>query len=414
MGDVDKNMQTPVPAPAGLSGPARFLITAAAFVVIVAGMRAAIEIIIPFLLAVFLAIICTPALFWLKNRGISTVFAILIVSLVIMAAGLMVGTILTTSIADFTNDLPKYTSQLNTKIQDMEVKWNNWLDKQREKLHMDDANDETNTNSTVPALPEDAAVNPEPDTPAATILADIEEKEPLSISQFLDAQAGIKLMRDLLAQLGNILTKGFLIYLTTIFILLEASILPGKIKAAMKNNSGTFENLAGIADDVKKYLAMKTIISLVTGTLIAIWLTVLGVKYPIVWGLIAFLLNFVPNIGSIIAAVPACILAFLQLGGPTATLAALGYLFVNIVLGNLVEPRLMGQRLGLSTLVVFLSLVFWGWVLGPIGMLLSVPLTMTVKIALQSHPDTRKLAILLDSQKPPVRKNKKTSGSNTE
>ncbi|MHC4854901.1 MAG: AI-2E family transporter [Planctomycetota bacterium] len=410
MGDVDKNMQTPIPAPAGLSGPARFLITAAAFVVIVAGMRAAIEIIIPFLLAVFLAIICTPALFWLKNRGISTVFAILIVSLVIMAAGLMVGTILTTSIADFTNDLPKYTSQLNTKIQDMEVKWNNWLDKQREKLHMDDANDETNTNSTVPALPEDAAVNPEPDTPAATILADIEEKEPLSISQFLDAQAGIKLMRDLLAQLGNILTKGFLIYLTTIFILLEASILPGKIKAAMKNNSGTFENLAGIADDVKKYLAMKTIISLVTGTLIAIWLTVLGVKYPIVWGLIAFLLNFVPNIGSIIAAVPACILAFLQLGGPTATLAALGYLFVNIVLGNLVEPRLMGQRLGLSTLVVFLSLVFWGWVLGPIGMLLSVPLTMTVKIALQSHPDTRKLAILLDSQKPPVRKNKKNSG----
>ncbi|MHC5158306.1 MAG: AI-2E family transporter, partial [Planctomycetota bacterium] len=86
-----------------------------------------------------------------------------------------------------------------------------------------------------------------------------------------------------------------------------------------------------------------------------------------------------------------------------------GYLFVNIVLGNLVEPRLMGQRLGLSTLVVFLSLVFWGWVLGPIGMLLSVPLTMTVKIALQSHPDTRKLAILLDSQKPPVRNKKKSA-----
>ncbi|MDH4202719.1 MAG: AI-2E family transporter [Phycisphaerae bacterium] len=409
MGDVDKNMQTPIPASAGLSGPTRFLITAAAFVVVVAGMRAAIEIIIPFLLAVFLAIICTPALFWLKNRGISTVFAILIVSLVIMAVGLMVGTILTTSIADFTNDLPQYTNQLNTKIQDMEVKWNNWLDKQREKLHMDDANDETNTNSTVPALSEDAAANPEPDTPAATILTDIEEKEPLSISQFLDAQAGIKLMRDLLAQLGNILTKGFLIYLTTIFILLEASILPGKIKAAMKNNAETFDNLAGVADDVKKYLAMKTAISLITGALVTGWLIILKVKYPIVWGLIAFLLNFVPNIGSIIAAVPACILAFLQFGLGTAALAAVGYLVVNIVLGNIIEPRLMGQRLGLSTLVVFLSLVFWGWVLGPIGMLLSVPLTMTVKIALQSHPDTRKLAILLDSQKPPVRKKKKST-----
>ena len=137
------------------------------------------------------------------------------------------------------------------------------------------------------------------------------------------------------------------------------------------------------------------------------WLTVLGVKYPIVWGLIAFLLNFVPNIGSIIAAIPACILAFLQLGPGVAALAALGYVVVNIVLGNLIEPRLMGQRLGLSTLVVFLSLVFWGWVLGPVGMLLSVPLTMTVKIVLQSHPDTSKLAILLDSQRPPVMRNKK-------
>jgi len=411
MGNVDKNMQTPIPASAGLSGPARFLITAAAFVVVVAGMRAAIEIIIPFLLAVFLAIICTPALFWLKNRGISTVFAILIVSLVIMAAGLMVGTILTTSIADFTNDLPQYTSQLNNRIRDMEINWNQWLEEKRAKFHrdgLDKAPSGEQNDASTEVIPADSSIGKASEPPASKSANGPEEK-PLSLSRFLDAQAGIKLMRDLLAQLGNILTKGFLIYLTTIFILLEASILPGKIKAAMKNNSGTFENLAGIADDVKKYLAMKTIISLVTGTLIAIWLTVLGVKYPIVWGLIAFLLNFVPNIGSIIAAVPACILAFLQLGGPTATLAALGYLFVNIVLGNLVEPRLMGQRLGLSTLVVFLSLVFWGWVLGPIGMLLSVPLTMTVKIALQSHPDTRKLAILLDSQKPPVRKKKKST-----
>ena len=216
-------------------------------------------------------------------------------------------------------------------------------------------------------------------------------------------------MADLLAQLGSILTKGFLIYLTTIFILLEASILPGKIRAAMTNNPEAFDNLASIADDVKKYLAMKTVISLVTGLLIMFWLILLKVKYPIVWGLIAFLLNFVPNIGSIVAAVPATILAFLQLGFGGAALTALGYLLVNIIIGNFLEPRLMGERLGLSTLVVFLSLVFWGWVLGPIGMLLSVPLTMAVKIALQSHPESSKLAILLDSQKPPIRKKKISS-----
>ncbi len=205
-------------------------------------------------------------------------------------------------------------------------------------------------------------------------------------------------MRDMLAQFGSLLTKGLLIYLTTVFILLETSILPGKIRNAMEKNTEAFDNLASIAGDVKKYLALKTAISLVTGILVAVWLMFLGVKYAILWGLIAFLLNFVPSIGSIVAAVPPCALALVQLGVFPAVLVIVGYLVVNITIGNIIEPRVMGQRMGLSTLVVFLSLVFWGWVLGPMGMLLSVPLTMTVKIVLQSHPDTRRLAILLGSQ----------------
>lgn len=396
MGEVKKDTQTNPPL--GLSGPARFLITAAAFVIVIAGMRASVEIIVPFLLAIFLAIIATPALFWLRGKGVSTVFAILIVSLVIMLGGLMVGTILATSIADFTNDLPRYTNEFNANVQSLEEKWNIWLDEQRERFTLDDEDETVLDNGGAPSIAPAESDN------SAAPPPNVEGKEPFSLARILDAQAGIGMIQTLLAQVGNILTKGFLIYLTTIFILLEASILPGKIKAAMKNNAQTFDNMAGIADDVKKYLAMKTIISLGTGILITIWLTILGVKYPVVWGLVAFLLNFVPNIGSIIAAIPACILAFLQpeLGLGTLALTAMGYLVVNIVIGNLIEPRVMGQRLGLSTLVVFLSLVFWGWVLGPVGMLLSVPLTMAVKIALQSHPDTRKLAILLDSQKPPV------------
>ena len=402
MSEVEKDTQTNQPP--GLSGPARFLITAAAFVIVIAGMRAAVEIIVPFLLAVFLAIIGTPALFWLRGRGVSTVFAILIVSLVIMLGGLMVGTILATSIADFTNDLPEYTAEFNANVQSLEKKWNTWLDEQRERFTLDDEDetvlDNGGAQSAAPAESDNSAAQPPLATPT------VETKEPFSLTQILDAQAGIGMIQTLLSQMGSILKNGFLIYLTTIFILLEASILPGKIKASMKNNAQAFDNMAGIADNVKKYLAMKTIISLGTGVLITIWLTILGVKYPVVWGLTAFLLNFVPNIGSIIAAIPACILAFLQpeLGLGTLALTAMGYLLVNIVIGNLIEPRVMGQRLGLSTLVVFLSLVFWGWVLGPVGMLLSVPLTMAVKIVLQSHPDTRKLAILLDSQKPPVSK----------
>jgi AI-2 transport protein TqsA len=125
-------------------------------------------------------------------------------------------------------------------------------------------------------------------------------------------------------------------------------------------------------------------------------LSLIGVDFAPTWGLLAFLLNFIPNIGSIIAAVPAILLALIQLGLPSALLTLLGYLVVNITIGNFLEPRVMGRSLGLSTLVVFLSLLFWGWVLGPIGMVLSVPLTMIAKIALAANEDTRWLAVLLE------------------
>jgi len=146
---------------------------------------------------------------------------------------------------------------------------------------------------------------------------------------------------------------------------------------------------------VNSYFSIKTWISLATGIFIAIWLAVIGVDYPLLWGLLAFLLNFVPNIGSIIAAVPALLLALVQLGGGEALLAGLGYVIANVVLGNVVEPKFMGKGVGLSTLVVFISLVFWGWILGPVGMLLSVPLTMIIKLALESRQQTQWLAILL-------------------
>ena len=126
-------------------------------------------------------------------------------------------------------------------------------------------------------------------------------------------------------------------------------------------------------------------------------LALIGVDYPVLWGALAFLLNFIPNIGSIIAAVPPVLLALIQLGVAQAALVAGGFLVINMAIGNFLEPRYMGQGLGLSTLVVFLSLVFWGWVLGPVGMLLSVPLTIAVKIALEVRPDTRWMAIMLGS-----------------
>jgi predicted PurR-regulated permease PerM len=121
------------------------------------------------------------------------------------------------------------------------------------------------------------------------------------------------------------------------------------------------------------------------------------VDFAVLWGLLTFCLNYIPNIGSIIAAVPPVLLALVQYGPGTALAVAIGYVVINVVFGNLVEPRVMGRGLGLSTLVVFISLVFWQWVLGPVGMLLSVPLTMTLKIILDGNDETRWIAILLSS-----------------
>lgn len=164
---------------------------------------------------------------------------------------------------------------------------------------------------------------------------------------------------------------------------------------------------------MQRYMVIKTLISLATGVLIGIMLALLGVDAPILWGFLAFLLNYIPNIGSLIAAIPAILLALIQFGGAHAVLVSAGYFAVSFILGNVVEPRIMGRRLGLSTLVVFLSLVFWGSLLGPIGMVLSIPFTMTLKFACEGNKGTRWIAVLLgpevsDDIIQPVSNNKET------
>ena len=219
----------------------------------------------------------------------------------------------------------------------------------------------------------------------------------------IDPGASMKFVAQLLSGLGIILTNSFLIFLTVVFILLEASSFQKKIRAAFGDQNHRFEPYHKIANAINHYLAIKTVISLGTGVVVAIWVWAWGVDFPVIWGLFAFLLNYIPNLGSIIAAVPPTLLGFIQFGMGRALLVAAGFVVVNMLFGNVVEPKLMGRTLGLSTLVVFLSLVFWGWVWGPAGMLLSVPMTMVAKIALESNPSTHWLSILLDSESSIVR-----------
>jgi predicted PurR-regulated permease PerM len=220
------------------------------------------------------------------------------------------------------------------------------------------------------------------------------------VTEYFDPRKIMNLLAKTASGLSGLLTNAFLIILTVIFILLEGAGFPKKLQTALKKTDGSFGGLSEFTENVNRYLAIKTAFSLLTGLSIWIWLAILGVNHALLWGLLAFLLNYVPNIGSIIAAVPAILLCLIQLGTGSALLAALGYVVVNVVVGSILEPRFMGRGLGLSTLVVFLSLVFWGWVLGPVGMVLSVPLTMIVKVSLESNEETRWIAVLLGQSTP--------------
>jgi predicted PurR-regulated permease PerM len=202
-----------------------------------------------------------------------------------------------------------------------------------------------------------------------------------------------------LGQIANFLANGFLILLTVLFLLLEASTFTEKARDLLGDPTSSLSRVREFFINVQRYMGLKAVVSLATGLLIWLWLLVQGVDFAMLWGLIAFLFNFIPTVGSIIAAVPAVLLAAAQLGPGPAIVTLVGYLVVNTFIGNIIEPNIMGRGLGLSTLVVFVSLVFWGWIFGVIGMLLSVPLTMTLKIALESSSQTQWVARFLGDSK---------------
>ena len=217
----------------------------------------------------------------------------------------------------------------------------------------------------------------------------------LELTKIFDPGSAMKLVAAGLNSLGNVLTNGILIITTVIFMLLEATSIPAKLRFVVGEQESSMAPFEKFIGTVKNYMAIKTLVSIGSGICVAILIFIMGVDYPILWGMLAFALNYVPNIGSIIAAVPAVLLAIIQVGFFKAMIVAVGFVVINMVIGSVIEPRYMGRELGLSTLVVFLSLLFWGWVLGPVGMLLSVPLTITAKIALDTREETRWIAVML-------------------
>jgi predicted PurR-regulated permease PerM len=196
--------------------------------------------------------------------------------------------------------------------------------------------------------------------------------------------------------IGDVLAEALLILTIVLFMLVEASGYPRKLAAMADQRGGSkLQRIADVIQGINRYASVKALVSLATGLLIWLGLEWVGLDFAPLWGPVAFLLNFIPNIRSLLAAIPAVSLALLQLD-LTAVLMVIGiYWLVNSLVGGVIEPMVMGQSVDLSVLTVFLSLLLWGWMFGAVGMLLSVPLTMILKYAADSGPQTRWLAILL-------------------
>jgi AI-2 transport protein TqsA len=326
----------------------------AALIIIAAGLKSSQELMVPFLLSIFIATIAATPMFWLQRKGVPEAFTLpVVIVLMVLGIGLL-GALVAQSASAFSAKLPFYQERL------LELQQN-----------------------------------------AGTILSPllmsigVESFDVNQLFKNFSPNSALELAGSTIARLGGVLSNSFLIILTVIFILAEAASFPNKLNHVLKNPQQNLPHFTRFAANVNRYIAIKTSVSLVTGVVVTVFLSALGIDFPLLWGLLAFLLNYVPTIGSIIAAVPPLILALIQIGPGAAGGVAVGFVVLNVVMGNAVEPRFMGRELGLSTLVVFLSLVVWGWVLGPVGMLLSVPLTITAKIALEANPQTHWIAILL-------------------
>jgi len=345
---------------------ARFLLMGASFVIVVAGLREGASILLPFALALFLAVISMPLMFWFQIRRVPASLAILLTMLVIgviFGALIMLGT---QAVADLQDQIPGYRASLVALYE-------SWV---------------------------------------ASLSARFGIQLDQVLIESIDPGVAVDFFGRTAARVAGFLTNTALVLLIMFFVLGEAMVFPFKFRAIVGHREGERRQITQmvpndrrrvtkIVREVQAYLGIKTLVSLATGLLIGVLAWLLGLDFPILLGLIGFVMNYIPTVGSFLAAVPALFLSLVQFGTIGNFLfVVFGYGAINMVLGNMIEPNLLGRRLGLSTLVVILSLLFWFWVWGPVGALLAVPLTMVVKIMLENTEDLRWVAIILDKSPP--------------
>jgi predicted PurR-regulated permease PerM len=325
------------------------IVNIAALIIIFAGVIYAKSIITPFLLALFISIICAQPISWLEKKRMPRWLALIIVILGMFVLFSGFAFLMGNTLSSFSGNLSKYESTLTTI-----------------------------SNSFIQFLNEKGLKIPKD-----------------QISNLVQPAKILEFTVSTLNKLFNMVGNTFLIFLIILFILMEFESFSVKAKAIMIESDKSISYFSAILQNIRNYLIIKSLLCLSVGILIYLALLIIGVDYPLLWALIAGLMNYIPNIGSIISMIPTVLFALVQLGLGGALWTLGSSMLIHSVLGNFIEPRIMGNGLGLSTLVVFLSLLFWGLILGIVGMFLSVPITITIKIILEQNEKTKWLAVLL-------------------
>lgn len=325
----------------------------AAGIIILAATKLAAPVLVPLLLAVCVAVAFQPLTSRLAARGLSPYVAASVTALGLLSVAAMVSGLLLASLADLAESLPHHEAQLTS----LRVEAARWLGRS-----------------------------------GLGDLADQVRK--IDIGAAVEAMLGSGMLMA-----GNALATFGMMLLFTLFIQLESATFAGKLRRVLSDEAA-YQSTATAFGEVQKYLLVKIAVSASKGAAVGLWAVVAGVSYPVLWGVLAFAFNFVPVLGSLVAAVPMVALALLELGPTYAVVVAVGAVAINVVIGYLVEPRVMGRAFDLSPLVVVLGLVLWGFVLGPVGALLAVPLTMVVKIALERSSDLAWLARVIEYRRP--------------
>ncbi len=320
-------------------------------VIIIAGLKMANNIVVVLLMAFFVFLIFLPLVKKLRSFGLSDFFTTIIVSSIMLGVLFVAGSFLVNSVQSFTQNLPLYQQKYDALIPHAVT----YLKHYGVELQSDSL---------------------------------LSMFNPISLIQH--ALGFVKSM-------GNLMSNGVLMLIIIIFLFLESSLMMEKIFYFLDSKEAK-EHMLLFTQNINTYFAIKTFTSLLTGFLIYLMLSFFHLEYASLFGFLAFILNFIPSIGSFVAAIPAIAIAILQLSLLDTFFIVVGYLVINNAISNFLEPKILSKGVGISTFFVFLSMVLWGWILGPVGMFLSIPLTITLKMASSYTRKYRWISILLSDK----------------